>query len=283
MACVWLAFVHLPKNTSGQSVFKTQTDTLLALMYDYNLKPTEAQRLEANYLFIKTLVKTLRLENSLKIKFDTLKTVSVLYPSDSSFRLFSWAVKLDKAVYRHFGCIQMNNPTADSPLKIISLIDKSDEISDAQTEPLNDKRWFGAVYYQMIETKKSAKTYYTLLGFDANEPFSNKRIIEILTFDDTRTKALFGADVFENTVADKNKGSKNEPIEQRRIFEYKKQASMLLRYDKNYKWIIFDHLVPIDQQNERLFFDYVPDLSYDAYEWKKGKWVLKEDVKIKSK
>ena len=53
---------------------------------------------------------------------------------------------------------------------------------------------------------------------------------------------------------------------------------MTLRYDDKYERILFDHLSPESKNLVGHYSYYVPDLSYDAFELKNGKWYLKEDV-----
>ena len=51
-----------------------------------------------------------------------------------------------------------------------------------------------ALYYKIIPVIKKNKTYYTLLGWDGNDMFSNKKIIEILEF--KKSKLQFGNSMF---------------------------------------------------------------------------------------
>ncbi|MEY3369157.1 MAG: hypothetical protein RI973_2312, partial [Bacteroidota bacterium] len=61
-------------------------------------------------LLIKTLVKALQVENSFHYPFEQLQTVSILYPPDSTFRIFTWQLYVDENDYRYYGAIQMNSP-----------------------------------------------------------------------------------------------------------------------------------------------------------------------------
>jgi hypothetical protein len=36
--------------------------------------------------------------------------------------------------------------------------------------------------------------------------------------------------------------------------------------------ITFDHLIPQDPSTEGIYYTYVPDGSYEAFQWKHGKW-----------
>jgi hypothetical protein len=62
------------------------------------------------------------------------------------------------------------------------------------------------------------------------------------------------------------------------FYEYSKKSNMSLRYDEKYERILMDHLSPESTGLAGFYAYYVPDMSYDAFELKSGKWVLKEDV-----
>jgi hypothetical protein len=53
---------------------------------------------------------------------------------------------------------------------------------------------------------------------------------------------------------------------------------MSLKYDEQRKKIIFDHLSPESPGMKDFREFYVPDLSYDAYEFRDNKWFLIEDI-----
>lgn len=72
-------------------------------------------------------------------------------------------------------------------------------------------------------------------------------------------------------------------VKKRVIFEYNSQAIMSLRYDEDKKLIIFDHLSPPDPSLEGQYQYYGPDGSYDALKFKKGKWILLEDLDARNK
>jgi len=55
--------------------------------------------------------------------------------------------------------------------------------------------------------------------------------------------------------------------------EFKKGASAGIRYSHEYNKIVFDHLIPMDDKSEGMYFNYVPDGSYNGFEWKRGNWV----------
>jgi hypothetical protein len=58
---------------------------------------------------------------------------------------------------------------------------------------------------------------------------------------------------------------------------------MSLRYEEDRKRIVFDHLSPPDASLKGQTQYYGPDLSYDAYYWKKGRWQLRENIDARNR
>ncbi|MBK7883683.1 MAG: hypothetical protein IPJ81_07665 [Chitinophagaceae bacterium] len=139
-----------------------------------------ADRFNADSLFTKILVRALKANNSFYYPFDSLQTISKLYPADSSFRIFTWQMMINENIVRQHGAIQMK--TFDGSLKLFPLIDKSDITIKPEDTVGNNKGWIGAIYYKIIQKKNGNQDYYTLLGYDENNIRSNKKIIEVLTF-----------------------------------------------------------------------------------------------------
>src|SRR5687767_13667186 len=72
-------------------------------------------RLKADSLFTKMLVRSLKTSNSFYFPFDSLYAISKLYAPDSSFRIYTWQMVINENVIRQHGAIQMK--TADGSLK----------------------------------------------------------------------------------------------------------------------------------------------------------------------
>ena len=53
---------------------------------------------------------------------------------------------------------------------------------------------------------------------------------------------------------------------------------MLLRYQKNKKRIVFDNIAPSDSNLKGSYENYGPDMSVNAYNYKKGKWYFENDI-----
>jgi len=156
----------------------------------------------------------------------------------------------------------------------IKLNDASMFAKDPEYTQYNKKNWYGALYYAIIPVKKDKSVYYTLLGWDGNNKFSNKKIIEIMSFQ-SNGNIKFGLPYFIYP---------NGKTKRRVVFQYNKQSYMSLKYSKEKKeeLIIFDHLIPKSPQLEGMFDWYVTDLSFDAFKWEESEWNYKRDFDAKS-
>ncbi len=233
----------------------------------------EKERFEANKRFIPALVNALKNSGSFNYTFDSLSNyISILYPADNSFRIFSWQFTKDNGGYRYFGAIQMNQ---SAELKLFPLIDFSDSIPAENLihSKLNPNQWHGCVYYNILEHKHKKKTYYTLFGWDGNDLWSTKKLMDVLHFENG--KPVFGYPFIENPENEKQ-------LLHRFIIQFRKDASVTLNYNKEEKKIIFDHLTAPEQRLSDMSFTFLPDGTYSGFKWKKGRWQFVEKIKIKA-
>lgn len=224
---------------------------------------TDEDRFNADSQFTKILVRALKIKNSFYFPFDSLITISRLIPEDSSFKIFTWQMVVTDNVTRQHGAIQMK--TADGSLRLFPLIDKSAVIVNSEDTIGNNFGWIGAVYYKLVEKHAFGKNYYTLLGYDENNISSNRKIIEVLTFNND--EPIFGGSYFsfeDNSVIKK--------FPARFIMEYKKNASPRLTYDRDQDMIIYEHLISESGEPQKKY-TYIPDGDYEGLVWKDGKWI----------
>ncbi len=123
------------------------------------------------------------------------------------------------------------------------------------------------LFYDLLGFTSGKKPYFILFGW-AQSGKSNKKALLIAQFKDDGM-------VNFNVPLMKRKNSASSSL----AFEYAGEASMMLKYDKNGKRIIFDHLAPIDEKYRGYFMFYGPDGSYDGLVLSKGWWEYKEDIK----
>ncbi|MEI9933271.1 MAG: hypothetical protein WDM71_00065 [Ferruginibacter sp.] len=234
---------------------------------EYSLKIIQSQqdydRFVADSMFTKTFVRALKTPNSFYYPFDSLETISKLYAPDSSFRIYTWELIVNDEDVQQHGAIQMR--TDDGSLKLFPLIDKSDLISNLQDTITDNRAWIGAVYYRILETKNGNQNCYTLLGYDENNIRSTKKLIDVLTFENSRP--IFGGPYFsfeEDSVV-------KNPVN-RYIVEFKKDAAPRLNYDSDMGVIVVEHLESeTNEPNKK--WTLIPDGDYEGFKWKNNKWV----------
>jgi hypothetical protein len=254
--------------SSERKDLQKKEDSLKAFSLQLIQGRTATDRFTADSQFTKMFVRALKIKNSFYYPFESLVTISKLVPEDSSFKIFTWQMVVNDYITRQHGAIQMR--TADGSLKLFPLIDKSDVTQNPEDTIGNNFGWMGAVYYKLIETHSFGKDYYTLLGYDENNINSNKKVIEILTFNDG--EPMFGGSYFsfqDNSVIKKYRA--------RYIMEYKKNASPRLTYDPDQDMIIYEHLISETGEPQKKY-TYIPDGDYEGLKWRDGKWVHIEKV-----
>jgi hypothetical protein len=225
--------------------------------------------LEYNEDFKLLLAKTLQKEEAFDYSFDSLSNfMSTVKSPDGNFRLFNWNIQLNNQK-QHYDCwIYFSDQS------IVKLIDNERKVQNIEYLSLQSNEWFGALYFDIIPVSKKNKTVYTLLGWDGNDMFSNKKVIETLIFD-KKNNPQFGTPIF-NYPDGKNK--------RRVIFQYNKDSYMSLKHNylRKENYIVFDHLIPTSP-NLKDFPDwYVTDLSFDAFKWENNQWRYEKDFDAKS-
>ncbi len=253
----------------GAAIIKQYEDTLGVLGFTIVNDSLPDHRFASCKKFILTLVKALKTENSFNYPFERLKSISILYPPDSTFRVFSWQLYVDKDDYRYYGAIQMNT----KELALHPLMDRSFEIEQPENRKLTPDQWYGAIYYNLKAFKTKEGEKYLLFGFDGNEFFHKKKVVDVLYFE--KGQPFFGAPVFEKAQKDENLPPNTF---HRLTMEYSAEASVRLNYDEYLKMITFDHLIQIPGSYPGQGMTNVPDGSYSGYEFKKGKWVYVEKL-----
>jgi hypothetical protein len=264
--------------TSGQSASRKhieardnvqlvkQEDSLKTFAYNIVNAEEPNERFRADSNFIRMLVRSLKIPNSFYFPFDSLQTISKLYAPDSSFRIFTWQIKKDVYEFWQRGAIQMRTP--DGSLKLFPLHDVSMFSKKPQDSVRSANNWIGAIYYRIIQKNFKGRNIYTLLGFDDFSINSNKKWMEVLTFDE-QGQPVFGGPYF-SFRNDSAKASKRET--DRFYIEYKKEASTTFNYDSSLNMIVYDHLISETDEPARKE-SYVPDGDYEGFSWTNGQWL----------
>ena len=262
---IFSAYLFFLINSCGYSQDFVEIQNKLSEKFEsLYLDDTDSSHIILNNKILKEFKNALQQENSFKCDFGKLTKISKLVSDDGKLKIFTWHIQFSDGNFKYFGFIQYQNKKNKL---IIELTDQSEKMTNPEQLTLNAENWYGALYYKIISKKIKKQTYYTLLGWDGNNNYSNKKLIDVLTVSSDGF-IQFGAPIFEYQTQIKN----------RIIFEYGEQVSMVLRYDTDYKMIIWDHLAPSQKQFAGQFQFYGPDFSYDALVFKKGFWNFLEKV-----
>ena len=244
-------------------------DSLLISLEQIRTAETLKEKFVLNTRFENTLRKALRYDEAFTYKFNALSQVmSTKTSPDKAFRIFNWNIEVPEIQEHYFFCLVMKYDSRKGEYIIIELYDKSKYATRVEYTVYSDKKWFGALYYEIIPVKKGLNTTYTLLGWDGNNRMSNKKVIETMAFQG-KDKIKFGLPVFKQ----------EENTKRRVIFQYSKKATISVKYKliKKKKYIIFDHLSPMSGQLAGIPDYLVPDLSFDAFVLENGKWKYLKD------
>jgi hypothetical protein len=242
---------------------RTFEDSLVSLSNKFINSENEQDRKTANDLFIKTLDATLKIKDSFTYPFDSLKSISVQTSPDKHFRIFTWPIANQDSTFHYYGIIQTEN------LQLLPLNDFSSSIKHPEDSVTSAQKWYGAAYYKIVPVYYP-KPYYVLLGWKPNNSKTTKKVIDVLSFNNDNP--VFGMAVFEH-------GGKTK---KRIVFEYTRQATMHLNYEQEKKTIVFDHLSPPSPSLKDHPETYGPDLSYDGYHLKIGKWIFADNLDMKN-
>ena len=260
------AFAQKEKiSAANYKLLLKKEDSLKTLAKDIFTTDELGERMRSDSLFVRTLVRSLQVKNSFYFPYDSVQGISKLYAPDSTFRIFTWQISFDNEYNftRQRGAIQYR--TADGSLKLVPLKDYSEFADNPVDSVRNKDTWIGAVYYNIIEKQYNGKKYYTLFGIDGNSYRSNKKWIEVLSFDKNNLP-VFGGPFF-TFVKD---SVKREP-QYRYSIEYKKQAATTLNYDADMDMILVDHLISEADEPEAPW-TFIPDGDYEGFKWENGRW-----------
>lgn len=240
----------------------------------------QGTRLSAVFELIPTFQKCIAFKGSFQYPFDSLKFMTKLKSDDGLFRIYNWNVRFQDGSLRFYGAVQFNPEQKKYPTKLIPLFDKADK-SDSLIafQPLDHQNWYGAQYYQLITKEVKTgflrslfrKEYrYTLIGWDGSPKKINRKIIEPLVIG-RDGELTFGAPYIHDL-------GQEQTVKLRKIFEYKKDAVMHLKYNPQKKAIVFDNLIPPNPANKGMTETYVPEGTYDYFVYENGIWKRKYEL-----
>ncbi len=251
----------------GKRSLKEDEDSLTVLMKQIYSDSPFSIREVANNRFHSFLRGVLAKEDAFDYPFDSLRHIGKIKSDDKKVRIFTWNLPLSSGYQKYNGFIVLKN----GKTQIFELIDNRKAITNPIKDILSPKNWMGALYYSIIDKSDNGQTYYILLGFDFNNLFTSKKLIDVLSFG-VDSEPIFGSAIFKV----------DDAVLNRVVFEFSARVTMSMRYVTDSKTIVFDHLSPSRPDFNDNYQFYGPDFSYDGFRFDKGYWIYIRDLDMKN-
>lgn len=255
--------IWLPTSILGQTLVE-EVDSLKGTLTKLRAAKTDRSMNELNLKFKRQMEAFLKKEGAFDTPLTPLTTVVDLKSSDNRVRIIHWNLEYTDFSYAYSGFIFYKDD--EDQIRIIELNDVTNPYTPIPDNVVDAKNWYGALYYNIINTEYQNEVKYVLLGWDGATSSNNFKMIDVLSLNGGNAK--FGCPLFLN----------KKKMLKRVVFEYADKSPMSLKMDYKRKRIVFDHLSPESAGLEGMTSYYVPDFSYDAYVWDDDKFVLHEDV-----
>jgi hypothetical protein len=202
-------------------------------------------------------------------ELDSVPFLGQISSSDDEVKMTCWNVAFDDGSFQYH-CVMRHRPNKRSVT--VTVFEDTEDWQRINRKPVRPHKWYGVLYYKILDNKFRGRKYYTLLGWDGKDNITNRKVVDVMTIQGK--SIILGSSIFED---------ENGRPTHRLIYEYGNDVSMALNYDEKEKMIIMDHLAPEDSRLEGQYQFYGPDFSYDALRFKKGKWMLVRDVFAKNR
>jgi hypothetical protein len=183
---------------------------------------------------------------------ESIQWLSVKKPEDESFTLVTWQLLKEEGDNHYYGYVLKDGKAH----KLTS----SDEDEDLEYDILSADDWAGVLYYNILTVYKDSKPIYILFGYDAHKTYENRKIADVLSFDDG--KPVFGSEVFKK----QEKGERGV-IKTRLVLDYASDSNVSLNFNPSLDMIVLDNLIPRMGRMPGQGPTMLPDGSYVGYKW----------------
>jgi hypothetical protein len=260
------------KSTLDKETTTTLTrleDSLVSMADSMINTPITDDRIDFCVRFTRDLKAAMQVPNSFQYPFTRLAgKIHIIYPDDKSFRIFNWLIAPSDDLRRYYGAVQMNS---EEP-RYYPLMDGTGEFAgDVETQVLDNKHWYGCEFYKIMDQNIQGKKAYLLFGYNSNGINSNKKLLDVLSFDENGL--VLGAPIFYMPDLTGQRLVKKDRV----VFEYKKTAQIYLNYDADRKMIIFNRLASeVTDPNRKS--TYIPTGQMDGLRWQDDSYQFVKDA-----
>lgn len=196
-------------------------------------------------------------KGSYEVSLDSIPWLSTVHGAD--FRLVTWQLKVSDEEYKYGGFIQW-------PDRIVRFKDTRPFINGSSYSTYTPSSWYGCIYYKIIPFELEGKSYYVLLGFNAENSTLNTKVADVL--DLTGPDIRLGVPVFTG----------KEEARTRLMVTYGDISNTRMTYDAKLGGIVHDHVETLPGIGPNGEDVPVSDGSMEAWILKKGKWEYQEEV-----
>jgi hypothetical protein len=264
ISCFLLIGILYPCYSNNYDPVKAEDSLMILFKELAGANSPDKQKL-LNISIIDILQETLKNPGSFDYPFDSIQSLGKVYSQDRSLRIYSWNYSESPVRHKYSGFLQLRDQGSNE-IGLFFLNHEETAREDMENRTFTHKNWYGALYYQVHTVHYDNRKFYTLIGFDFNNSFTNIKIIDVLTFIDDNP--VFGSPIFKF----------KDGIRHRVVFEYSAGVVMFARYVANLDLIVYDHLSPSLPRFGGQYRYYGPDLSYDALRFEHGSWVHVSDI-----
>src|SRR5690554_3133431 len=150
-------------------------------------------RKEASQNMRKLLIEAFAEEGVFEYQFENLYRIATITSPDKAFRLFNWSRPHLDGTYTYYAFILLPKKG-----EYIELRDTGELSKSLENKTLKADGWYGAQYYEIFPVHHKRESYYVLMGWDGNNRLSNKKMLDVLSFD-KKGNITLGKPVFETT------------------------------------------------------------------------------------
>ncbi|MEM9051116.1 MAG: hypothetical protein AAGC47_03595 [Bacteroidota bacterium] len=257
---LFLAFVIFSMELAAQTVEEIEAQ-MSPLQKVLSAEVSDDEKIAASDQFEELLVESFKLEETFMHDFFSIPKVAKHIADDKSFRMFNWNIPRSDGTHLYRMYLLFPNG------KFVRFEDNSKLRHEDEKIILKSDQWYGALYYDLREFRVKKKKYFVLIGWDANDDLTTKKVLDVLVVGKKQNVSL-GYPIFEL----------GEELVNRRVFEYANDAIMNLRWLESKQMIIFDNLEPTQQNLKDQYAFYGPSTTFGGYRWDRDCWKLEDNI-----
>ncbi|MBS2097744.1 hypothetical protein [Carboxylicivirga linearis] len=261
-------FYNLTISNHAGRVYVTTEDLLTNCWFEnLFIQESDAAKDSINSILLGRLNKLWKNPGLFESELTGLNRMKTILSDDKKVKISTYNIEKEGFKHEFYGAVLTKT---QGVVKVYNLTDASDDIRSPERASLNEKKWYGAIYLDIIEAKYKDKTYYTLIGYKGHDEFVKTRLLDVLIIQNNRLR--FGVPVFKEDRLTRN----------RMIYQYSAGATMMMRYDDKMKMIVMDNLVPTESFYKGVYRFYGPDFSYNGFKFQKGHWEFIEEIDLRN-